>query len=98
MLIQYSMFVRAGLKRLSGSSFLCRKRIPSRHYKTAARAENEPSWDKISTDELEDWKQQGPPTPLLDTVNFPVHIKNFNGRQLQQLCKELRAGIILQDD
>jgi hypothetical protein len=56
------------------------------------RAEAQPSWDKISTDELADWKQRGPQTPLLDTVNFPVHIKNFNLRQLQQLCKELRAG------
>lgn len=50
------------------------------------------AWDKISTDELTDWQKQGPPTPLLDTVNFPVHIKNFNTRQLKQLCKELRAG------
>jgi hypothetical protein len=50
------------------------------------------SLDTISTDELTDWKGRGPPTPLLDTVNFPVHIKNFNTRQLQQLCKELRAG------
>lgn len=52
------------------------------------------SWDTISTDELEDWQEEGPPTPLLDTVNYPVHIKNFNARQLQQLCKELRADLI----
>ncbi|KFM24758.1 1-deoxy-D-xylulose-5-phosphate synthase 1, chloroplastic [Auxenochlorella protothecoides] len=52
------------------------------------------AWDKISTDELADWAGAGPPTPLLDTVAFPVHIKNFNSRQLQQLCKELRADLI----
>lgn len=52
------------------------------------------AWDKISIDELEDWKNDGPPTPLLDTVNFPVHIKNFNTSQLTQLCKELRADLI----
>jgi 1-deoxy-D-xylulose-5-phosphate synthase len=45
-------------------------------------------------DELEDWKNDGPPTPLLDTVNYPVHIKNFNASQLKQLCKELRADLI----
>ena len=28
---------------------------------------------------------------LQDTVNYPVHIKNFNRPQLRQLCKELRA-------
>ena len=52
------------------------------------------AWDKISIDELEDWKNDGPPTPLLDTVNFPVHIKNFSVSQLKQLCKELRADLI----
>jgi hypothetical protein len=55
-------------------------------------AADQEAWEKISTDELATWKQQGPPTPLLDTVNFPIHIKNFNPKQLQQLCKELRAG------
>jgi 1-deoxy-D-xylulose-5-phosphate synthase len=60
--------------------------------RAVVKATAEGGWDKISTDELTDWQQQGPPTPLLDTVNFPVHIKNFNARQLKQLCKELRAG------
>jgi len=45
-------------------------------------------------DELDAWKNDGPPTPLLDTVNYPVHIKNFNASQLNQLCKELRADLI----
>jgi 1-deoxy-D-xylulose-5-phosphate synthase len=45
-------------------------------------------------DELDAWKNNGPPTPLLDTVNYPVHIKNFNASQLKQLCKELRADLI----
>jgi 1-deoxy-D-xylulose-5-phosphate synthase len=51
-------------------------------------------WDKISADELADWAGADPPTPLLDTVNYPVHIKNFNSKQLQALCKELRADLI----
>ena len=33
--------------------------------------------------------------PLVqDTVNFPVHLKNFNLSQLRQLCKELRSDIV----
>lgn len=36
----------------------------------------------------------GPTTPLLDTVNFPVHIKNFSMKQVKQLAKELRGDII----
>lgn len=49
--------------------------------------------DKLSTDEIEEWSG-GPPTPLLDTINYPVHLKNLNMTQLRQLCKELRSDII----
>lgn len=33
-------------------------------------------------------------TPLLDTINFPVHMKNLSMPQLKDLCKELRADVI----
>ena len=55
------------------------------------------AFDKVSVDELDDFDpstSNKPVTPLLDTVNYPVHIKNFNKRQLKQLCKELREDII----
>ncbi len=55
------------------------------------------AFDKVSVDELDEFDpatNNKPLTPLLDTVNFPVHIKNFNRRQLKQLCKELREDII----
>lgn len=51
-------------------------------------------WDKLSVEEINAWDPQGPPTPLLDTVNYPVHLKNFNVPQLRQLCKELRSDIV----
>ncbi|GMH36910.1 hypothetical protein BSKO_04783 [Bryopsis sp. KO-2023] len=51
-------------------------------------------WDKLSIDEIDDWTEHGPATPLLDTVNFPIHIKNFNSAQLRQLCKEIRSDIV----
>lgn len=50
-------------------------------------------WDKVSTDEIEEW-EDGPETPLLDTVTYPIHMKNFSLPQLRALCKELRADII----
>ncbi|KAG0608383.1 hypothetical protein M758_8G101800 [Ceratodon purpureus] len=34
-----------------------------------------------------------PPTPLLDTVNLPVHVKNLNLKDLQQLADEVRTEI-----
>ena len=55
------------------------------------------SFDKVSVDELEEFDpatSNRPLTPLLDTVNFPVHLKNFNRRQLKQLCKEVREDVI----
>eukprot|EP00982_Pelagococcus_subviridis_P009264 30916-Pelagococcus_subviridis.AAC.2 len=35
-----------------------------------------------------------PATPLLDTVNYPVHLKNLSMEQLKQVAKELRADLI----
>jgi hypothetical protein len=43
-------------------------------------------------DELEEWEETGPPTPLLDTINYPVHLKNLGLNDLKKLCKELGAG------
>nr|AOT86856.1 1-deoxy-D-xylulose-5-phosphate synthase 2 [Osmanthus fragrans] len=33
-------------------------------------------------------------TPLLDTINFPVHMKNLSSKDLDQLAAELRAEIV----
>lgn len=51
-------------------------------------------WDKISSDDIDGWESTGPPTPLLDTVSYPVHMKNFNTEQLRQLCREIRGDLI----
>lgn len=51
-------------------------------------------WDKISSDDIDGWEPTGPPTPLLDTVSYPVHMKNFNNEQLRQLCREIRSDLI----
>nr|QGZ06735.1 DXS2B [Thuja plicata] len=41
-----------------------------------------------------DYSGEQPPTPLLDTVNHPKHMKNLNVQDLRQLAKELREEII----
>ncbi|KAG1670989.1 hypothetical protein FOA52_014379 [Chlamydomonas sp. UWO 241] len=51
-------------------------------------------WGNPSAEDIASWAASGPRTPLLDTVNYPVHIKNFNIGQLRQLCKELREEIV----
>ncbi|XP_074592574.1 putative 1-deoxy-D-xylulose-5-phosphate synthase 2, chloroplastic [Curcuma longa] len=35
-----------------------------------------------------------PATPLLDTINFPIHMKNLSPKDLEQLSAELRAEIV----
>lgn len=50
--------------------------------------------DTISIEELEDISANGPPTPLLDTINYPMHMKNLSVSQLRQLCKEIRSDLI----
>ncbi|CAM6014574.1 unnamed protein product [Sphagnum balticum] len=41
-----------------------------------------------------EYVSEEPPTPLLDTVNFPIHMKNLNKKQLKQLSDELRSETI----
>lgn len=52
------------------------------------------TWDTISVEELEHIDTHGPPTPLLDTVNYPMHMKNLSIAQLRQLCKEVRSDLV----
>lgn len=41
-----------------------------------------------------DFAGEKPTTPLLDTVNFPVHIKNLSSQDLEQLGAEIRAELV----
>ncbi|XP_074575003.1 putative 1-deoxy-D-xylulose-5-phosphate synthase 2, chloroplastic [Curcuma longa] len=41
-----------------------------------------------------DYSGEKPPTPILDTVNYPVHMKNLSTQELEQLASELRAEIV----
>ncbi|WVZ98509.1 hypothetical protein U9M48_043940 [Paspalum notatum var. saurae] len=41
-----------------------------------------------------EYYSQRPPTPLLDTVNYPVHMKNLSAKELRQLADELRSDVI----
>uniref|UniRef100_A0A224XFS8 1-deoxy-D-xylulose-5-phosphate synthase n=1 Tax=Hypericum annulatum TaxID=708052 RepID=A0A224XFS8_9ROSI len=49
--------------------------------------------------EKNEWKidfssGEKPATPLLDTINYPVHMKNLTTQDLEQLAAELRADIV----
>ncbi|XXG42471.1 hypothetical protein AAC387_Pa01g2743 [Persea americana] len=41
-----------------------------------------------------DFSGEKPATPLLDTINYPIHMRNLSTRDLDQLAAELRADIV----
>ncbi|KAK7303177.1 hypothetical protein RJT34_14079 [Clitoria ternatea] len=47
-----------------------------------------------SQSEIGEYHSQKPPTPLLDTINYPIHMKNLSPKELKQLVEELRSDVI----
>lgn len=43
-----------------------------------------------------EYYSEKPPTPLLDTINYPIHMKNLSIRELKQLSNELRSDVIFE--
>ncbi|KAH7676827.1 Deoxyxylulose-5-phosphate synthase protein [Dioscorea alata] len=41
-----------------------------------------------------EYHSQRPPTPLLDTINYPIHMKNLSIKELKQLADEVRSDVI----
>nr|ALD62471.1 1-deoxyxylulose-5-phosphate synthase [Morus alba] len=54
--------------------------------------------NKLIRKEKDGWKidysGEKPATPLLDSINYPVHMKNLSTQDLEQLAAELRADIV----
>ncbi|TYG50717.1 hypothetical protein ES288_D10G198100v1 [Gossypium darwinii] len=47
-----------------------------------------------SLSEGAEYHSQRPATPLLDTINYPIHMKNLSVKELKQLSEELRSDVI----
>ncbi|XP_073025366.1 probable 1-deoxy-D-xylulose-5-phosphate synthase, chloroplastic [Primulina eburnea] len=47
-----------------------------------------------SLSERGEYYSQKPQTPLLDTINYPIHMKNLSIKELNQLADELRSDVI----
>ncbi|XP_047319460.1 probable 1-deoxy-D-xylulose-5-phosphate synthase, chloroplastic [Impatiens glandulifera] len=47
-----------------------------------------------SLSENGEYYSQKPSTPLLDTINYPIHLKNLSITELKQLSDELRSDVI----
>ncbi|KAF3668100.1 hypothetical protein FXO38_08264 [Capsicum annuum] len=49
---------------------------------------------QASLSESGEYYIQRPPTPILDTINYPIHMKNLSLKELKQLADELRSDTI----
>ncbi|KAI9128872.1 hypothetical protein K1719_000355 [Acacia pycnantha] len=47
-----------------------------------------------SLSETGEHASQRPPTPLLDTINYPIYMKNLSTKELKQLADEVRSDVI----
>ncbi|XVF59115.1 hypothetical protein PTKIN_Ptkin07bG0249300 [Pterospermum kingtungense] len=64
--------------------------------KASALENEEPKMSTIKENDVWkiDFSGKKPDTPLLDTINYPVHMKNLSTRELEQVAAEIRADIV----
>ncbi|XP_010551048.1 PREDICTED: 1-deoxy-D-xylulose-5-phosphate synthase, chloroplastic-like [Tarenaya hassleriana] len=77
------------------SSSLFSTDLPSlspRH--TNTHSKRKPARVYASLAEKGEYYSNRQPTPLLDTINYPIHMKNFSVKELKQLADELRSDVI----
>lgn len=58
------------------------------------QARRRPCGILASLAERGEYHSERPPTPLLDTINYPIHMKNLSIKELKQLADELRSDVI----
>ncbi|CAL5183811.1 unnamed protein product [Lathyrus oleraceus] len=65
------------------------------HFHHRLNQERKKSWGVYATkSETGEYHSHRLPTPLLDTINYPTHMKNLSNKELKQLVDELRSDII----
>ncbi|KAL5556594.1 hypothetical protein UlMin_038830 [Ulmus minor] len=80
----------------TGPNYSCRKQLCLK----AALGNSDDEQGKLTKKEKEkdgwkiDYSNEKPSTPLLDTINYPVHMKNLDTHDLEQLAAELREDIV----
>lgn len=58
------------------------------------QARGRPCGILASLAERGEYHSERPSTPLLDTINYPIHMKNLSIKELKQLADELRSDVI----
>ncbi|KAL3812772.1 hypothetical protein ACJIZ3_014040 [Penstemon smallii] len=73
---------------------LCGKDLQSQNYCKNNQRKKRSKGVCASLTEGGEYFSQRPPTPLLDTINYPIHMKNLSAKELKQLADELRSDVI----
>ncbi|KAH7566367.1 hypothetical protein JRO89_XS08G0145200 [Xanthoceras sorbifolium] len=68
--------------------------IQSPHNLKQIQTKRRPNGVCASLSEGGEYHSRRPPTPLLDTINYPIHMKNLSIKELKQLADELRSDVI----
>ncbi|KAG7026282.1 putative 1-deoxy-D-xylulose-5-phosphate synthase, chloroplastic [Cucurbita argyrosperma subsp. argyrosperma] len=82
-----------GLSAVS-SRFLWGMDLDFRFKKRVNQVKKRPGGICASLSETGEFPSQSPPTPLLDTINYPIHMKNLSIKELNQLADEVRSDVI----
>ncbi|XP_023000608.1 probable 1-deoxy-D-xylulose-5-phosphate synthase, chloroplastic isoform X1 [Cucurbita maxima] len=82
-----------GLSAVS-SRFLWGMDLDFRFKKRVNQVKKRPGGICASLSETGEFPSQSPPTPLLDTINYPIHMKNLSIKELCQLADEVRSDVI----
>ncbi|KAJ8766422.1 hypothetical protein K2173_022481 [Erythroxylum novogranatense] len=68
--------------------------LPCQYLNKVYRVKKRASGICASLSESGEYHSQRLPTPLLDTINYPIHMKNLSVKELKQLVDELRSEVI----
>ncbi|KAG6593938.1 putative 1-deoxy-D-xylulose-5-phosphate synthase, chloroplastic, partial [Cucurbita argyrosperma subsp. sororia] len=82
-----------GLSAVS-SRFLWGMDLDFRFKKRVNQVKKRPGGICASLSETGKFPSQSPPTPLLDTISYPIHMKNLSIKELNQLADEVRSDVI----
>ncbi|CAK9329030.1 unnamed protein product [Citrullus colocynthis] len=90
---------RVAVKEHDGSSavssrFLWGTDLVFRFQRRVNQVKKRPGGICASLSEMGEYPSQRPPTPLLDTINYPIHMKNLSMKELYQLADEVRSDVI----
>ncbi|CAM8915118.1 unnamed protein product [Rhodiola kirilowii] len=68
--------------------------LPCLSHQKLTQVRKRPCGVWASLPERGEYHSQRPPTPLLDTINYPIHMKNLSVKELNQLADEVRSDVI----